>query len=49
MEEKTREIYKELACHLDKMPIGYPTTDSGVELRILKRLFTPEHAEIAFE
>ena len=49
MEEKTREIYKELACHLDKMPIGYPTTDSGVELRILKRLFTPEHAEIALK
>ncbi|MFX1383141.1 MAG: 4Fe-4S binding protein [Promethearchaeota archaeon] len=49
MEEKTREIYKELACHLDKMPIGYPTTDSGVELRILKRLFTPENAEIALK
>ena len=25
----------------------YPATDSGVELRILKRLFTPEEAEAA--
>lgn len=29
------------------MPIGYPATESGVELRILKHLFTPEHVEIA--
>jgi len=42
-----KEIYNELAKHLDKMPIGYPTTDSGVEIRILKHLFTQEHAEIA--
>ncbi|NHI91490.1 MAG: 4Fe-4S ferredoxin [Candidatus Lokiarchaeota archaeon] len=49
MEEKNLDIYKELALHLDKMPIGYPPTDSGVEIRILKRLFTPEDAEIALK
>lgn len=41
------DIYKSLRKHLDGMPIGYPATRSGVELRILKRLFTPEEAIIA--
>ena len=40
-------IYKTLAQHLDTLPGGYPVTESGIELRILKRLFTPEEAEIA--
>jgi electron transport complex protein RnfB len=42
-----KDIYKKLARHLDKMPAGFPSTDTGVELRILKRLFTPQEAEIA--
>jgi Na+-translocating ferredoxin:NAD+ oxidoreductase RNF subunit RnfB len=29
------------------MPVGFPAGRSGVELRILKRLFTPEQARIA--
>ena len=41
------DVFKRLALHLDKLPSGYPSTDSGVELRILKNLFTPEEAEIA--
>ena len=41
------DIYKNLAKHLDNLPAGFPPTDSGVELRILKRLFTPQEAEIA--
>ena len=40
-------IYKTLAQHLDDLPGGYPATESGIELKILKRLFTPEEAEIA--
>jgi electron transport complex protein RnfB len=44
MEEK---IYKDLQRHLDKQPIGYPATKSGAEIRILKRLFTPEEARLA--
>ncbi len=40
-------LYKDLAAHLDRLPAGFPATDSGVELRILKRLFTPEEARIA--
>jgi len=40
-------IYATLARHLDNLPGGYPSTDSGVELRILHRLFTPTEAELA--
>jgi ferredoxin len=41
------DVYKRLAKHLDNLPTGYPSTESGVELRILQRLFTPEEAHIA--
>jgi NAD-dependent dihydropyrimidine dehydrogenase PreA subunit len=39
--------YQKLAQHLDNLPGGFPSTETGVELRILKRLFTPEEAELA--
>jgi electron transport complex protein RnfB len=42
-----KDIYKRLAAHLDDLPGGYPSTESGVEIRILRRLFTPEEAEMA--
>lgn len=41
------DIYKQLAVHLDNTPSGYPETQSGVELRILKQLFTKEEAQLA--
>lgn len=41
------DVYQRLRGHLDKMPVGFPATKSGVEIRILKHLFTPEEAEIA--
>jgi Na+-translocating ferredoxin:NAD+ oxidoreductase subunit B len=41
------DVYRQLAEHLDNLPAGFPATDSGVELRILKRLFTPEEASLA--
>jgi electron transport complex protein RnfB len=41
------KIYQKLAIHLDNLPGGFPPTDTGVEFRILKRLFTPEEAEFA--
>jgi len=42
-------LYRRLQQHLDRMPIGFPPTDSGVEIRILRQLFTPGEAEIALE
>jgi len=41
------DIYILLAQHLDSLPGGSPSTDSGVELRILRRLFSPEQARLA--
>lgn len=42
-----KDPYKTLQLHLDAMPVGFPATRSGVEIRILKRLFTPEEARLA--
>ena len=41
------DVYQKLAQHLDKLPAGFPPSESGVELRILRRLFSPEEAEFA--
>jgi len=43
----TNDVYQKLAHHLDNLPGGFPPTDTGVELRILRRLFSPEEAELA--
>ena len=40
-------VYKLLACHLDDLPAGFPATDDGVDLRLLRRLFTPDEARLA--
>jgi electron transport complex protein RnfB len=41
-----RDVYRKLQKHLDKMPVGYPATNSGVEIDLLKMIFTPQEAEI---
>ncbi len=43
----SENVYVRLREHLDQMPIGYPKTESGVELKILKKLFAAEEAETA--
>jgi len=40
------EIYHRLAKVLDTLPNGFPSTESGVEIKLLKKIFTPEDAEI---
>ena len=47
MSVQDSERYRKLQERLDTLPIGFPATKSGVELRILKALFTPKEAEIA--
>jgi electron transport complex protein RnfB len=44
---KKDDIYRRLAKHLDDLPAGFPATKNGVELRILRRLFTEEEAAMA--
>jgi Na+-translocating ferredoxin:NAD+ oxidoreductase subunit B len=46
MSDRT-DVFTRLAKHLDNLPAGFPATESGVELRILKRLFTKEEAAAA--
>ncbi len=46
---KRMDIYTKLAKFLDGLPGGFPSTDTGVEIRILKRLFTQEEAELAMK
>ena len=41
------DIYRKLQEHLDKLPIGYPKTESGVELKILQHLFDRFEAKVA--
>ena len=41
------QIYRQLQIQLDKYPIGYPATQSGVEIDILKYFFTQLQAKIA--
>jgi ferredoxin len=41
------DVYTKLATHLDSLPAGYPATESGVEIKILKKLFRPDEATIA--
>jgi electron transport complex protein RnfB len=41
------QIYRQLQLQLDKYPIGYPATQSGVEIDILKYFFAPLQAKIA--
>ncbi len=47
--DSSDSLYRRLQQHLDHMPVGFPATQSGVEIRILRRLFTQEEAEIALE
>lgn len=43
----TEGIYRSLAQRLDAIPSGFPATQSGVELRLLAKIFTPEEATLA--
>jgi len=40
-------VYRALQRHLDSQAVGFPATKSGVELRILERIFSPEEARLA--
>jgi electron transport complex protein RnfB len=43
----TSDVYERLATALDNLPNGFPRTPSGVELHILKKIFSPEEARVA--
>ncbi len=41
------DVYRQLAARLDALPNGFPATEDGTELAILRALFTPEEAALA--
>ena len=45
--EKSDQVYVNLQKHLNSQAVGFPATKSGVEINILKHIFTPAEAEIA--
>jgi Pyruvate/2-oxoacid:ferredoxin oxidoreductase delta subunit len=40
-------VYRRLQEHLNAMPVGFPATKTGVEINLLKEIFTPEEASVA--
>jgi Fe-S-cluster-containing hydrogenase component 2 len=40
------EIYRKLAKVLDTLPNGFPATDNDLEIRLLKKIFEPDQAEL---
>jgi ferredoxin len=47
MNESKNDPYTKLRKFLDRLPLGFPKTSSGIEIDILKALFSEEEAEIA--
>lgn len=45
----SREVYKKLAQKLDSLPNRFPATESGVEIRLLEKIFDPHEAALAAE
>ena len=42
----TTDIYRKLANTLDTLPNGFPATKDGLEIKLLKKIFTPDEAEL---
>lgn len=47
--KESHKVYKKLQKHLNKQPVGFPATASGVERRLLRDAFTVDEAAIALE
>ena len=43
----SNEPYEKLRAYLDQLPLGFPKTESGVEIKILRKLFSEPEAELA--
>jgi Na+-translocating ferredoxin:NAD+ oxidoreductase subunit B len=44
--EDNEKIYRDLQQHLDKETIGFPESQSGSAVGLLKQMFTPQQAEV---
>ncbi len=43
----SQTVFENLADALDRLPNGFPRTESGVEIRILQKIFSPAEAALA--
>ena len=43
------DIYIQLREFMDALPAGFPETPTGVELKLLKKMFTPRQAELTMK
>ena len=43
----SQTAYERLADALDGLPNGFPRTSSGVEIRLLEKIFSPDEARLA--
>jgi len=49
VEVNMSDVYKLLANKLDELSNGFPATASGIELKILRKIFDPDEAEMALK
>jgi Na+-translocating ferredoxin:NAD+ oxidoreductase subunit B len=42
-------VYEQLRDFLDRLPTGFPKTPTRVELKILRKLFSPEAATLTMQ
>jgi ferredoxin len=47
VDQMGEETYQKLTEHLNKLPGGFPPSKTGAHIRLLKKLFTEEEAELA--
>ena len=45
----SEDVYPRLREFMDTLPAGFPATPTGVEIKILMKLFTPEEAELTMK
>jgi len=43
------QVYRDLQRHMDRMPGGFPEVESGLDIKLVKQLFTPEEAEMTVQ
>jgi NAD-dependent dihydropyrimidine dehydrogenase PreA subunit len=43
------EVYYKMSKVLDTLPNGFPSTESGIEIKILKKIFRPDEADLFCE
>ena len=43
----SEDTYRRLAQRLDAIPNGFPATESGIELQLLAKIYTPDEAALA--